>query len=84
MDVFFPLPSAGAKAYDRARAFCDGCPVRLDCLLEELKCGRAIRTAGMRGGLTPSQINVVRLDIKRNKTGVLTAAQTALEQRKTA
>lgn len=43
--------------YDEARALCDACPVRLECLTYAIHSGE---TWGMWGGLTPKQRRRVR------------------------
>jgi WhiB family redox-sensing transcriptional regulator len=55
-EMFFPIARPGSPAYtqavDAAKAICDGCPVRAECLAEAL--ARAEKH-GVLGGLDPEQ-----------------------------
>lgn len=62
-DIFFPIddrqPARGKAprrdVYAAARAICDGCEVRQDCLDESLSLPWSEDRAGMFGGLTPRE-----------------------------
>lgn len=57
--IFFPdleTSKAGAHVWARAKAFCNGCPVRLDCLEFQMPFEEITgRRDGMFGGLTPRE-----------------------------
>ena len=60
---FFPAGDIEvADPYARARALCDGCPVRLECLAWALECREK---HGMWGGHTPAERRALRRRLKR-------------------
>ena len=59
--LWFPLPSAYGVAYERARAICDGCPVRTDCLAVALA-GPPEGDVGIWAGTSPDERAALRDD----------------------
>jgi WhiB family redox-sensing transcriptional regulator len=59
IEVFFPEIPPGDQStrwWRQARQYCEGCPVKLDCLNSELPHEEATgRRNGMWGGLTPKE-----------------------------
>ena len=62
-DIFFPTEG---DTYARARAICDGCEVRDDCLDESLSLPWSEDRAGMFGGLTPRERVPLRAQRRRD------------------
>jgi WhiB family redox-sensing transcriptional regulator len=59
-DVFYPVTTTGVK---RAQQYCDGCPVRVDCLMFAINLGEEW---GIWGGLTERD----RRRIRRGRTRI--------------
>ena len=51
------------STYDEARAYCAGCPVVVDCLID----GIDEEAAGFRGGMSPNERAEVRRSVRRGK-----------------
>jgi WhiB family redox-sensing transcriptional regulator len=52
--LFYPEKGGGHSDAKRAKAFCNVCPVRAECLADELERG-ITGQYGVRGGTTPEQ-----------------------------
>ena len=59
--LWFPLPSAYGIAYERARAICDGCLVRAECLSVALA-APPHGDAGIWAGTSPDERAALRED----------------------
>lgn len=67
-DIFFPHDILANDRWDRARAFCEACPVHFYCLDEALGYEDHEDRWGMFGGMTPGERRVVR-DYRRRNNG---------------
>lgn len=67
-DIFFPHDTLSNDRWDRARSFCESCPVRQNCLDEVLALEDHDDRWGMYGGMTPGERRVVR-DYRRRNNG---------------
>lgn len=65
--IFFPENAQSDKVWDRARAICSECEVRVECLAFALSYEELEDRWGMYAGLTPNERNLIRNE--RWKTG---------------
>jgi len=59
LDAWFPPAGAALVAYERARRVCAACPVRADCLDEDLRVAHVNHRHGMRAGLMPDERDAI-------------------------